>query len=246
MDHETPEDSFESSFKSVPPYGGRTSIVKEALPNLEGLKATILRSDTVGELAPLSSKKISRTFLEGHIGVGKSTALISICRDDDIRRRFRGSIYFVSFSLTGEDCEIAEHLWGLISLAGGRKSADTISAAYRSHSSSNDPVEEVASGLRKWFKSEAVLFVFENVSYRLQKGGEIFREWPDLLSDIVSDDTQSHILISSRFPNLANSYFTPIHFREIDMSNEAEESAAIRLMEEYAAVRRGSAYSYCV
>ena len=88
-------------------------------------------------------------------GVGKTTALIGLANDTDVREKFSEGIYFVEVGKDATDEKIIRSLQGIVEKSGGKNMFEGID--------SRQSLELVVSKTASWFSNRKVLFICDDL-----------------------------------------------------------------------------------
>jgi NB-ARC domain len=161
--------------------GGATSLTDSLPPSpLGAAGAENTRSGRTGEHASLLS-------IAGDCGVGKTTALLMLAHDVQVRVFFR-FVLFLSFGEDATDADVFTKLATLARISGGRNLANQIVDSLRG----KDQVSTAVSLLKQWLGPIRVLLVLDNVWPRASG-----LPWAEGLSAVVPGDG-STVLLSTR------------------------------------------------
>ncbi len=186
---------FRAIFK-VPRLSGLVVLDFESLETPEGkLKDFLLNQSTTSKqvTAALGAAQCNAPLsgIVGMGGVGKTSALIGLGYDDDVRRRFSDGIHFLIFGQQAKASEVIKGIGRFVRDSGGRNIAEDVE--------SSASVRESAEKAALWFSGRACLFLCDDI-WRADGRPQGFLEDLKLLLDTSAE---SKMVISTRDRTIA-------------------------------------------
>ena len=151
--------------------------------------------------------------VSGMGGVGKTTALIGLAQDEDVRKKFSDGIYFVTVGKDATDEKLITSLKELIENSGGEKMCEGIN--------SGTPLESVVGTTSSWFALRKVLFICDD----LWKTSSCQTGYFNVLVGLLDKSPKSHMLISTRSNAIACETSARVEFEP--RSNMGREARGI-------------------
>ena len=189
-------DVFTADFTSVPNVRVPVYLDFSKRDTMEGeVKATLLESVE----RPLQNERNVHTQVtaivgvSGMGGVGKTTALIGLAKDADVREKFStGGIYFVVVGKDATAGKLVAELKDVVRRSGGKKRSEEID--------SNGSLESAIRTTSTWFANRRALFICDDL-WRTTSCPSGYYE--DLVG-LLDNSPESHVVISTRDSAIAS------------------------------------------
>ena len=134
-------------------------------------------------------------------GVGKTTALIGLAREPDIRKMFSdGGIHFMTVGKDTRPARVVASLKEIVRCSGGKKWSEKID--------DNGSVESAVRTTSSWFRGRKALFILDDLWETSQNPLGYFKE----LWGLLDESTESHMLVSARSSTITSEAGTRIEF----------------------------------
>ena len=134
-------------------------------------------------------------------GVGKTTALIALAQDADVREKFsRGGIYFVVVGKDATPGSLVARLKEIVRRSGGKKRCEEID--------NNGSLEAAVGTTSSWFAGRKALFLLDDLWQTTFSQTGYF----EVLTEILGNSLASHVVISTRSNIIAYETSTRIQF----------------------------------
>ena len=139
--------------------------------------------------------------IAGMGGVGKTTALLGLSQDSDIREIFSsGGIYFLPVGQDTSPAKLVSGLKEIVNRSGGKRWSEKID--------SNGSLETAVWRTSSWFTGRKALFILDDLWQTSSNQLGYF----EALTELTSESPESHILISTRSSTIANETNARIEF----------------------------------
>ena len=189
-------DVFTADFTSVPNVKVPVFLDFSARDTMEGeVKATLLESveRPVRNEQNVYTQVTAVVGVSGMGGVGKTTALIRLAEDADVREKFStGGIYFLAVGKDATPRKLMSGLKEIVKLSGGKKRSEEID--------SNGSLESAIRTTSTWFANRRALFICDDLWATSCCSSGYFHE----LMGLVKSSSESHIVVSTRDSGIAS------------------------------------------
>ena len=189
-------DVFTADFTSVPNVKVPVFLDFSARDTMEGeVKATLLESveRPVRNEQNVYTQVTAVVGVSGMGGVGKTTALIRLAEDADVREKFStGGIYFLAVGKDATPRKLMSGLKEIVKLSGGKKRSEEID--------SNGSLESAIRTTSTWFANRRALFICDDLWATSCCPSGYFHE----LMGLVKSSSESHIVVSTRDSGIAS------------------------------------------
>ena len=197
-------DLFTPDFSSIPKVLVPVHLDFSTTQTVEGeVKARVLESveRSAGNKENIQANVTAVVGVEGMGGVGKTTALIGLARDPDIRDNFSsGGIYFLVVGKDATEANLIAKLKDIVSCSGGMRWCDNID--------SNGSLESAARKTSAWFAKRKALFICDD----LWQISSCETGYFGALMGLLDGSPESHMLISTRSSAIASESYASIQF----------------------------------
>ena len=136
-------------------------------------------------------------------GIGKTTALIGLANDTEVREKFSDGIYFVPVGKDATVDKLIRSLQGIVEKSGGKKMFEGID--------SSKTLESVVSKTASWFSNRKVLFICDDLwkhsssPMRVNDPASFSQtSYFNQLQGLLDGNPKSHMVISTRDSDIAS------------------------------------------
>ena len=197
-------DIFTPDFSSVPKLRIPVHLDFSTRNTVEGtLKAEVLGSANyaVRRSENVYGRVMAVFGVAGMGGVGKTTALLGLAQDPDVREAFsRGGIYFLVVGKNASPIKLVTDLKDIIRCSGGEKWSEKID--------NNVSLESAVRTTSSWFAQRKALFILDDLWQTSSNPLGYF----EVLMGLLDDSPDSHMLISTRSNTISSETGTQIEF----------------------------------
>ena len=197
--------SFVPDFSSVPNVRVPVHLDFSTTDTMEGnLKATLLESvkRPSGIAQNVHTHVTAVVGVAGMGGVGKTTALIGLAKDLEVRETFStGGIYFIVVGKDATPEKLVANLKKIVRRSGGEEQCEEID--------STGSLEFAVQTTSSWFAGRKALFVLDDLWQTTSNEMGYFNE----LIRLLDDSPDSHMLISTRSSIIASETGGIIEFK---------------------------------
>lgn len=199
-------DAFRADFSTAPPLGNHLFLDFNDETSTEGrLKRALLEQGKARDAFVTAAIGAFRaTAVAGLGGVGKTTALMGLCRDTEVQNLFPDGVYFISVGKDASDGHVIGQLQLIIKQSGGHTKGNEAG----NWKSLDLAIRETA----KWFHGRKVLFICDDL-------------WPTRKSDkgyltvfkqLCIHAETAHLVVSTRDRTLVDDVEKKIEFDKLD------------------------------
>lgn len=142
--------------------------------------------------------------VSGMAGVGKTTALIGLGHDDDIKAHFLDGVFFMSIGASASEGHVIIELEKIVRVTGSRTAATKVQAS--------KSLADAVSNAAIWFHGKRILFLIDDIWPSSNRPEGYLPE----LEGLLQGGPESRIAISSRSLQVAGRGGSPVVFGERD------------------------------
>ena len=197
-------DLFTPNFSTIPKVLGPVHLNFSTTETKEGqLKAKFLESveRSTGNVDDIQANVTAVVGVAGMGGVGKTTALLGLARDQDVRNIFAsGGIYFLVVGKDATETNLVAKLKDFVRCSGGKKRCENIDL--------NGLLEIAVRETSAWFAKRKALFICDDLWQTQTCETGYF----GALMGLLDASPESHMLLSTRFSSIASESYASILF----------------------------------
>ena len=198
------EDFFTPKFPPTPRLWSSWHLDFFTTDTVEGeMKVKVVDSTShSAQETKVNAKSTAVVGVAGMGGVGKTTALLGLAQDPDIRKNFsNGGIHILTVGKDVAESKLVVGLKEMVHRSGGEKYCEKID--------SNGSLKQAVSRTSSWFSGRKALFILDDLwqtsSNRLG--------YLDVLMGLLNECPASHVLFSTRSNTIASETQTRIEFK---------------------------------
>ena len=215
----TRNDVFRADFSSVPKFRMPVCLDFTTTNTMEGqVKAKLLErlQHSSPDTQDVHAHVTAVVGVSGMGGVGKTTALIGVAQDVDVRREFSdGGIHFLVVGKDASAGNLVASLKDMVRRSGGKRRCEDIDI--------NGSVESAALTTSSWFAKRKALFICDD----LWKTSTSETGYLNALVGLLDESPESHMLLSTRSREIASETNSSVLFAP--RSNTGQESLGMFL-----------------
>ena len=211
-------DFFSADFTTVPNVRVPVYLDFSSRDTMEGeMKANVLESmERPGHnMGNVHGYVTAVVGVSGMGGVGKTTALLGLAQDPDVRERFSGGIYFVMVGKDATARSLVTCLKEIMRCSGGKRRCEEMDE--------NGSLESAIRTTSSWFSGRKALFICDD----LWKTPSCETGYLNLLAGLLDSSPESRMVISTRSITIASETRARVLFEP--RSNTGHESRGIFL-----------------
>ena len=197
-------DFFDPTFPPIPRASGWWHLDFSTRDTMEGeMKAKVIESATQSacEARNVNGHVTTVVGVAGMGGVGKTTALLGLSQDSEIREMFAsGGIYFLPVGKNASPAQLVAGLAEIVNSSGGKRRSEKVSGS-RS-------LESAVRTTSSWFIGRKALFILDDLWQTAPNRLDYF----EALTRLTSESPKSHILVSTRSSVVASETNARIEF----------------------------------
>ena len=198
-------DIFIPDFSSIPQVRVPVHLDFSTSDTMEGkVKTQLLESveDTSGNDQTANGHVTAVVGVRGMGGVGKTTALIGLAKETDVRQKFStGGIYFVAVGKDATPEKLVASLKNIVRESGGKNRSEEID--------STGSLESAVRTTSSWFAGKRALFILDDLWQTSSNETGYFNE----LIGLLDECPESHMMISTRSNTIASETSAKIEFQ---------------------------------
>ena len=179
------------------PRNSEEEISHEGMLKKELMKCMKDSNDIENTGSSRTKKKVWSIGVWGNGGMGKSVALQSLCREEDIRAHFTDGIYFLDLGENASTIDLIYQLGSCIGNAGYKKARDEVDKL--ASQSNQNALNDAAQRCKRVFDGRRILVVVDDVWEKGGKQKSVVR----VVEEVMSDSNGGGIVFSTRERKMA-------------------------------------------